>query len=466
MNTLQQRIVLILFSALVSVLVAERVEACHTPDSAAFLGKKYEGKNFVQEMHDAHMNQPRFPYQFKGAETCTGGMVDIFPCSNIELVGFLDLNQIGGGSGSDSWGWKHEASNRYFALVGRSNGTAFVEITDPANPVYVGNLPSDGDGSSAWRDIKTYQDHAYIVSDFNGAHGMQVFDLSLLLTATNLPVTFSAGTVYRGTAQNPLTRAHNIVINETSGFAYAVGGPREATGCQGGLHMINIQTPASPSFAGCFSSDGYTHDAQCVIYSGPDADYSGREICFASNEDTVTVVDVTDKKNPVLIERASYALDEYTHQGWLDASQRYFVFDDELDERMNPTINNTRTHVIDFNDLDNPVYTGFFEADGPSIDHNQYIFEGRTYQANYNRGLRILELGDLSSAEMTEVSFIDTFPSGNSNQSFGGAWNVFPFFDNGLVLISDINRGILIVRPDLPNTGGEDIFSDGFEQAP
>ena len=34
----------------------------------------------------------------------------------------------------------------------------------------------------------------------------------------------------------------------------------------------------------CFDDDGYTHDAQCVIYNGPDEDYQGQEICFNSNE--------------------------------------------------------------------------------------------------------------------------------------------------------------------------------------
>jgi hypothetical protein len=85
--------------------------------------------------------------------------------------------------------------------------------------------------------------------------------------------------------------SHNIAINEETGFAYAVG----SNTCSGGPHMVNIQTPKSPTNAGCVSSDGYTHDTQCVVYRGRTADYTGRELCFNSNEDTVTVVDVTTK---------------------------------------------------------------------------------------------------------------------------------------------------------------------------
>lgn len=426
-------------------------QACHTPARSAVLGKKYPDMDFAQMMHAAH-NQPYTGYKFKGKMICNGGMADIYPCQNVDLMGHLDLGSIGGGQGSDSWGWKHEASGRYFALVGRSNGTSFVEITQPDQPVYLGQLPSEF-STSTWRDIKTYQDHAFIVADNIGDHGMQVFDLSQLLTVTEkeAPVTFKANHVYRG---GSFRDAHNIVINQDSGFAYLVGGNT----CNGGLHMVDIKQPLNPTFEGCFSADGYTHDAQCVTYSGPDPDYQGQELCFASNEDTVTVVDVTNKKIPTQLARTGYAGSQYTHQGWLTENQRFFLIDDELDERF--LDQNTRTMVMDYKDIDNPVYRGFYESDGASIDHNQYIVNSHTYQANYSRGLRVLELGDLKQPEMNEVAYFDTYPE-NDGGNFPGAWNVYPFFDNGLVIISDINRGVFILKPNLPEV--DLIFIDGFD---
>ncbi len=404
--------------------------------------------DFAKMMHEAH-SQPYTGYQFKGTQNCVAGMADIYPCQNVDFLGHLDLPSIGGGQGSDSWGWKHEASGRYFALVGRSDGTSFVEITDPANPVFIGQLPSEV-SRSTWRDIKTYQGYAFIVADNIGDHGMQVFDLSLLLNAQNMPVTFKANHVYRG---GSFRDAHNIVINADSGYAYLVG----SNTCSGGLHMVNINSPLSPQYAGCFANDGYTHDAQCITYSGPDPDYQGRELCFASNEDTVTVVDVTVKNNPTQLARTGYKGSQYTHQGWLTEDQRYFVIDDELDEYRDNV--NTRTLVMDYQDIDNPVFIGFHEADGSSIDHNQYIVGQHTYQANYSRGLRILELGDLSEPEMKEVAYFDTYPEGNGT-NFPGAWNVYPFFDNGVVIVSDINRGVFILRPKLPTV--DLIFLDKF----
>ena len=89
--------------------------------------------------------------------------------------------------------------------------------------------------------------------------------------------------------------AHNIAINEASGYAYVVGSDT----CYGGLHMVDINQPLNPLFAGCHSVDGETHDAQCVDYAGPDPDHSGAEICFNANEDTLSIVDVSIKSSTI-----------------------------------------------------------------------------------------------------------------------------------------------------------------------
>ena len=34
----------------------------------------------------------------------------------------------------------------------------------------------------------------------------------------------------------------------------------------GGLHMVDVSEPLKPKFVGCFDGDGYTHDAQCILY--------------------------------------------------------------------------------------------------------------------------------------------------------------------------------------------------------
>ena len=377
-------------------------------------------------------------------EVCSGGTADGYPCDNIDLVSFLPLSSIGGGEANDIWGWTDPQNGDEYAIVGRTNGTSFVDISDAENPVYLGNLPSQT-GSSTWRDIKVYQNHAYIVSDSNGNHGMQVFDLTQLRNVSSPPVTFSNTTLYTS-----LGSMHNIVINEDSGYAYAVGGSSGSNRCSGGLHVINIQTPASPSFVGCFSSDGYTHDAQCVNYNGPDAQYQGSEICVNSNEDTVTIVDVTNKSNMTQISRVGYTGSEYTHQGWLTEDHRYFLLDDELDEQRNG--HNTHTYIWDVQDLDNPQLIGTYVSSLPNIDHNLYVKGDYAYLANYRAGLRIVDLANVSSGTLTEVAYFDVYPSSNSAQ-FNGAWSSYPYFDSGNVIVSGIEQGLFVLKPNLGPPG-------------
>lgn len=364
---------------------------------------------------------------------CVGGFAGSYPCENIDLLSFIPLSTFAAASGNDSWGWTDSLTGNEYALMGLNNGTGFVDITDPENPIYLGKLPTHT-SASLWRDIKVYADHAFIVSEASG-HGMQVFDLTQLRNVPNPPVTFAETTHY-----NQFGNAHNIAINEATGFAYAIGSGT----CSGGLHIVNIQNPATPTNAGCFSSDGYTHDTQCVIYTGPDTTYQGHEICFNSNEDTVTIVDVTNKAAPAQLSRTPYPGSGYTHQGWLTEDQVYFLFDDELDEQSFG--HNTRTRILDVSDLDSPTLIGFFDSPTPAIDHNLYTLGDYAYQANYRSGLRLLDISNVASANLTQFGYFDIYPT-DSNPSFNGAWSTYPYFESGTVIISGIEQGLFMVRP-------------------
>ena len=353
-----------------------------------------------------------------------------FATQNVTFQSNLPLSTIGGGEGADIWGWTDPLTDKDYALFARTNGTAFIDVTDGENPVYLGNLPSHT-GTSVWRDVKVYEDHAFIVSDSNGPHGMQVFDLTNLRGVTS-PQTF-AETAHTSSFRS----AHNVAINEDSGYAYVVGSNRAG----GGLHIIDIQDPTNPVTAGGFSADGYTHDVQVVNYIGPDASYAGRELAFASNEDTLTIVDVTNKNSPSLVHREGYPQSGYTHQGWLSEDHRYFFLNDEFDEFN--TGSRTRTHVFDVSNLDNPQYVGFHTGTTNAVDHNLYVMGDYIFQANYRAGVRILEIEDASQADLEEVGYLDTYPGSNS-AGFNGAWSVYPYFDGGKFIASDIERGLFV----------------------
>jgi len=363
------------------------------------------------------------------AASCTNGQAGGYPCNNIDLMSMMSLSSLGepGDAANDIWGWTHLESGREFALIGLKAGTAFVEITDPYNPVLVGKLPAHNGISSFWRDIKTYQNHAYIVSE--ASTGMQIFALDRLLNAEP-STTFNEDAHYNG-----FTNAHNIFINEDTATAYVVG----SNTCSGGLHILDLTRPLEPSFESCFSADGYTHDVQCVIYSGPDSVYNGKEICMASNENSVTIF---DKTTATQLSRTSYT-SYYTHQGWLTEDHKFFIFNDELDEfRTNVK---TRSHVLDVTNLSNPVYVGYHVGRTNAIDHNNYVLNDQVYQANYRAGLNILKIVDPSNVLFEEEAFFDIYPSSDSN-SFNGAWSNYPYFPSGNIIVSGIEQGLFVLK--------------------
>ena len=267
--------------------------------------------------------------------------------------------------------------------------------------------------------------------DNAGAHGMQVFDLARL-RGLMAPQTFTPDLVY-----SDFETAHNIAINEDTGFAYAVG----TNTCGGGLHIVDITTPNNPLFAGCHSTVD-THDTQCVIYHGPDPDHVNREICMSSNEDHVEAVDVTVKAAPMTLSSTVYPQLGFVHQGWLTEDHRFFLLGDEGDE-INFGVP-TRTHVFDVADLDAPQYVFAYEAQTFTIDHNLYVLGNRVYQANYESGLRVLEFGDLANRELTEVAFLDTSPT-DIPGDFQAAWGVYPYLPSGTLIVSDGTNGLFIL---------------------
>jgi len=365
-----------------------------------------------------------------GPFACTAGQAGDFSCSGIDLRKNVSLQSMNGTGGNDIWGWTDSTSGREYALMGLTSGTAFVEVTDPDMPVFLGNLPTQT-SNSPWRDIKVYADHAFVVADNAGSHGMQVFDLTRLRGQT-APQEFAADAVY-----GDFANAHNLAINEDTGFAYVVG----TNTCGEGLHMIDISTPINPMFAGCHDAFE-THDTQCVSYAGPDADHAGAEICLGSAKDRVEIVDVSIKGAPNTLSTLQYPQLGFVHQAWLTEDHRYLLVGDELDETNFGVP--TRTHVLDVSDLDAPTYEFAYEAATASIDHNVYVKGNRAYEANYTSGLRVLEIGDLAIGELSEIAFFDTFPA-DETTTFNGAWSVYPFFASGTIIVSDITNGLFIL---------------------
>ncbi|MBL4771856.1 MAG: choice-of-anchor B family protein [Planctomycetes bacterium] len=358
-----------------------------------------------------------------------GGQVfqgSTFDSNGVQLLSWIPLNQIDSSqSANDCWGYV-SPTGREIAIIGTYSGTAFFDLTDPGNPLQIGYINGP---DSLWRDIKIYDHYAYAVNEDGG--GIQIIDLDNVDSGQVSLV----GTV-NGAGDDA---THNIVIDEDSGFLYRTGGGNN------GLRMYDLNAnPAAPVFVGQWNTK-YVHDAQIVTYtSGP---YAGKQVAFCCagfnggyGNTGLTIVDVTNKSNPVIMGEAFYSNPAYSHQGWLSEDRNYFYLGDELDEDGSLP---TTTHIINVSNLNNPVTQGSFTNGNQAIGHNLYTHNGLIFAANYTSGLRIFDYA-ANPLNPQEVAYFDTRPS-DDGDTFNGMWSVYPYFPSGVVVCSDLERGMFVL---------------------
>ncbi len=377
---------------------------------------------------------------------CIDGRADVYPCDGLDLFGRLTVGELRPGwpphDLNDMWGWTDPVTGTEYALVGRTDGLAVVDLADPWDPRPLAFLASPAE-PSIWRDVKVYADHAYVVADAAPGHGVQILDLTRLRDLDEFTELQADGRYTR------VSSVHNIAINEETGFAYVVGSNAGGDTCGGGLHMMDLANPRQPAFAGCHATSGtgrigsgYTHDVQCVTYRGPDAAYAGREICVGSNETRIVVSDVTDKEDPETLSKAGYLGYGYVHQGWLDEDHRFFYVNDELDEIFG-SAERSRLLIWDLTDLDDPVLAGDHFGPTGAVDHNLFVRDDLLYYSNYSFGVRIL---DISTRDRpVEAAFFDTLP-GTNRAELIGSWANYPYFDSGVLVVTSMGEGLFVLR--------------------
>ncbi len=398
------------------------------------------------------------------ATPCVNGFAGVYACSGIDLAARMPLSTFVPTvptSLSEIWGWTDPATQREYALVGLSNGIGFVDVTVPDAPVYLGKLPSATPGENEWRIVRQENGWMYASSEASG-HGVQVFNLTRLRGVTT-PQTFTADARY--------ARVSNVhTLSVLNGYLYLAGATRTTgatnpTCTSGGIHVVDVRNPMAPTYAGCYTGDGYTHETQCLTYPGPDADYIGRDLCFAYQgqesgsssgfNSEMTVVDMTNKAAPQRISFADYPNVGYSHQGWLTEDGRHILINDEFDRASQ----GVRTIVMDAADLDNIGFAYNVYGAIATYAHNIFVKGRYAFTSDYTQGLRILDTQGLASGTLPEVARFDTYNQDNSRQ-YEGQWMNYPYFASGTVITSDINNGLFVLRPTGLATAGETAAPD------
>jgi choice-of-anchor B domain-containing protein len=395
-----------------------------------------------------------------------------FTSSNVQLLGWKTLSDFPGNntSGNDCWGYT-SPSGREYAIIGLSDGTGFVEVTDPGKPVIVDFEPHNS-APSLWRCIKVYQDYAYAGSEAGG--GVQVFDM------TNIDAGVVTATAVFGGCT---TATHTLALDETSGFLYRAGGTG-GTPCPpsfpAGLQIYSLANPAVPLLVGGWNTGRYVHECQVVTWDLPGI-YNGKQIAFCYTEDTsggtnprLQILDVTNKGAITVISTTSYTGSSFSHQGWLSNNKQNLYLNDELDDG---SFGGARTRLFSVSNLAVPSYLGFFSSGAASIDHNLYVNGNRIYESNYRSGLRVFD--NTTPTAPTQIGFFDTYPE-DDLQEFNSLWSNYPYFASGTIIGGDIEKGLWVWRygaatltfdypagvPALIGPGGGTVQFEVLENAP
>lgn len=341
-----------------------------------------------------------------------------FESNNVSLYANLPLSRFGNASnGNSCWGYT-SPSGREYAIMGVSNQAAFVEITNPSNPVIVQMVPHT---NSLWADMKVYRNYCYVVNESGG--GVQIIDMANI----------DNGSVRLVGSFGPAT-SHTVALNEKSGFLYTAGASSDQ-----GIGCWDLSNPEAPVKRGQWN-DRYCHETHVVTYES--GTYAGKEIAFCCNGGAgIEILDVTNKASIALLSTTTYPGLSYCHQGWTSDDRRYLYVDDELDEQRGRTPT-TRTLIFDILNLSAPVLVGTFTTGLPSVDHNLYYRDGFIYESNYTSGLRIFDASN--PLKPVETGYFDTFPGSNAAE-FSGDWSNYPFFPSGTVIMGDLDRGLFIV---------------------
>lgn len=339
-----------------------------------------------------------------------GMAIPSFAQSNMSLLGQRsysdDLNDI----------WGYVDGSTEYALVGTTDGTSIVDISNPASPVEVQFI----DGvNSVWRDMKTWGQYAYTVNESGG--GLQIINLSAL--PGSAPASNWSGGSIPGGGSLSFSTAHNLFIDE-NGVGYIVG----ANYGSGGAIMVDLDAnPTNPPILGVYNAN-YCHD----IYVRNDIMYTA-EIYTGR----FGIVDISNKANPVVLATQSTP-NTFTHNVWLSDDGNTLYTTDETNGAGVASYDISDVTDIDYLDI---VYS----SQSGAVPHNTFVLGDYLITSHYKDGVTIIDASN--PATMVETGYYDTSPL--SGGGFDGCWGVYPYLPSGNIIASDQQEGLFILSANL-----------------
>lgn len=393
-------------------LLAQALSAVpKTPESSEVFILRDPVKQIKAKLKSAYrMNDFEAIQRGFSAQSPVAGAGPTYLLCNLALYDFSQEFDNGTG-GSDVWGWRSPDGDEY-ALMGTTGGIAIVNATRLA---FITEFPIPVSSSCGfyWRDIKTYQNYCYVVSDCGDSPGLVILDLQYLPDSVH-----HERTVLLGPLATDNT-SHNIFVDTLTGFLYAEGAFANGQS----IYVYDLTDPANPSFVSAFGPQN-VHD----MYASNDTLYvaEGWSLSYS-------IWDMKNKLSPIMLARFSIPGGNYAHIIWPTDDGRMVATTEEL------PVNRT-VKLWNIENLADIKLVG--EYIGPGlIPHNVHIKGDTMYVAHYTAGVRVVDISDPSSP--AEIGFFDTHLA-SDDATFEGNWGVYPYASDGLVYASDM-KGLLFI---------------------
>lgn len=324
---------------------------------------------------------------------------------------------------NDVWGYTSGTGQEY-ALLGTADSIVIVKVDNCINTERVAAFY--GGGHAIWRDIKVYGNYAYSVCD-GCSEGLKIIDMSNI----------DSGTISVSTETSFFTKAHNIFVDASQGRLYACG---TNTGSGTDLVVLDVATsPGSPSLLSNIdfntitggTTNFYIHDL-----------YVDNNIAYCSHGPTgLYIWDLSDLNNIPLTTK-SYDTPGYSHSSWPTNDKSYIYSADENYPGQPITVlQNTSGGLLYKTTISQPL-----ESSGLPTVHNPFVVGNLLYVSNYEDGLQVWDISNPASPSRT--AYYDTYPdnNGGSYTGYEGAWGVYPFFDSGCIVATDITYGAFFLK--------------------
>jgi choice-of-anchor B domain-containing protein len=328
----------------------------------------------------------------------------------IDSVSSLDISQ--NYLLNEVWGYV-DSNGAEYALVGRQDGFSVVSLADTLNPVQV---YSDTGTNTIWRDIKTWQNYAYVISE--APEGLEIYDLSYL------PDSVVKRNRYNGD-QYTFQSAHNLFVDDSArlflfGSNY-FGGSYETI-------ILDLSVdPEKPLELGYYE-DSYLHDG----YARGDTLYGS-----AVNDGELQIIDISDPLNPVVRARQTTPA-SFTHNAWLsDDGNTIFTTDEVRGGFITAYDVSQQSGIPELDRIRSRERTDV-------IPHNTHFYNDFLVTSYYTLGVSIVDAS--RPDHLVEVGYFDTSPNYNGG-TFDGNWGAYPYLPSGLLLLSDRQEGLIVVRP-------------------